>query len=114
MPSCPPKREAQKTSIFSGVTDFISQDFMVTESMGPIYDRTSEHLGTTDMLVIASRRALINAAKALREKGETSRPQLPAELLIRWAIRSALDQSASVHAARRSSHCDCRREMKLR
>jgi len=37
--------------------------------MGPIYDRTSEHLGTTDMLVIASRRALINAAKALRDHG---------------------------------------------
>ncbi len=39
------------------------------ESMGPIYNRTEEHLGTTDMMIIASRRKLIQAAKELRAKG---------------------------------------------
>jgi phenylpropionate dioxygenase-like ring-hydroxylating dioxygenase large terminal subunit len=44
------------------------QDCAVQESMGPIYDRTQEHLGTTDALIIATRRCLINAAKALRDQ----------------------------------------------
>jgi hypothetical protein len=38
--------------------------------MGPIYDRTQEHLGTSDAMVIRTRRRAINAAKALRDTGE--------------------------------------------
>jgi hypothetical protein len=45
------------------------QDPMAQESMGPVYDRTEEHLGTTDSMIIRTRRMLINAAKALRENG---------------------------------------------
>jgi hypothetical protein len=43
----------------------------VTESMGPIMDRSKEHLGTTDALIIKTRRKLIAAARALRERGVT-------------------------------------------
>ena len=46
------------------------QDQAVTESMGPIYDRTREHLGTSDAMVIRTRRRLIEAAKALRDRDE--------------------------------------------
>lgn len=45
------------------------QDRAMTETMGTIYDRTQEHLGTTDAMVIFVRRQLINAARALREEG---------------------------------------------
>jgi len=45
------------------------QDRAMTETMGTIYDRTQEHLGTTDAMVIFVRRQLINAAKGLREQG---------------------------------------------
>jgi phthalate 4,5-dioxygenase oxygenase subunit len=45
------------------------QDRAMTETMGPIYDRTQEHLGTTDAMVILVRRRLIDAARALREQG---------------------------------------------
>ena len=45
------------------------QDRAMTETMGPIYDRTQEHLGTTDAMVIFMRRCLINAARALGEAG---------------------------------------------
>jgi phthalate 4,5-dioxygenase len=41
----------------------------MTETMGPIYDRTQEHLGTTDAMVIQVRRQLINAATVLRDQG---------------------------------------------
>jgi phthalate 4,5-dioxygenase len=41
----------------------------MTETMGPIYDRTQEHLGTTDAMVIYVRRRLLEAARALRSHG---------------------------------------------
>jgi phenylpropionate dioxygenase-like ring-hydroxylating dioxygenase large terminal subunit len=45
------------------------QDRAMTETMGTIYDRTQEHLGTTDAMVILVRRQLLNAARALRDGG---------------------------------------------
>ncbi len=63
-------RVAQKGMSYSGITDFRSQDMMATESAGPIYDRTSEHLGSTDVAVIRMHRMLIRAAKALADYGE--------------------------------------------
>jgi nitrite reductase/ring-hydroxylating ferredoxin subunit len=46
-----------------------AQDPMAQETMGAIYDRTQEHLGTTDSLIIRTRRKLINAAKAFQATG---------------------------------------------
>jgi hypothetical protein len=37
--------------------------------MGPVYVRSREHLGTTDAMIIRTRRRVINAAKALRDNG---------------------------------------------
>ena len=45
------------------------QDPMAQETMGTIYDRTQEHLGTSDAMIIQTRRSLIKAAKALRDHG---------------------------------------------
>jgi len=61
--------EAQRTKRFSGVPSVNLQDKAALESMGPIADRTKEHLGTTDAMVIQVRRRLLNAAKALRDHG---------------------------------------------
>jgi phthalate 4,5-dioxygenase oxygenase subunit len=59
-------REAQSTwKSFTGIPGVRQQDMAVTESMGPIYDRSREHLGTTDALIIKTRRKLIATAKAL-------------------------------------------------
>src|SRR6185312_9545839 len=58
-------RELQKTTFYTGITDFGTQDLAATESMGPIYDRTQEHLGTTDKAIIRMRQILISAAKDL-------------------------------------------------
>jgi phthalate 4,5-dioxygenase oxygenase subunit len=54
---------------YSGIRGIRQQDAAVTGSMGAIYDRSREHLGTTDALIIRTRRRLINAAKALRDQG---------------------------------------------
>jgi phthalate 4,5-dioxygenase oxygenase subunit len=64
-------RDVQRNETFTGIPDFNSQDLMATESMGPIYDRSQEHLGTTDRAVIRMRRILLDAAKRLAEDGTT-------------------------------------------
>jgi phthalate 4,5-dioxygenase len=63
-------RDTQRSGIFSGVSDFVSQDLMVTESMGPIYDRTQEQLGSTDRAISRMRHLLISAARGLAEGKE--------------------------------------------
>jgi phenylpropionate dioxygenase-like ring-hydroxylating dioxygenase large terminal subunit len=64
-------REAQRTTSFTGIDGVSTQDQAITESMGPVCDRTNEHLGTSDAMVIRTRRALLRAARALREHGTT-------------------------------------------
>ena len=63
-------RDAQKTTSFTGIAGIHQQDQAITESMGPIIDRTEEHLGSSDAMVIRTRRRALNAAKALRDRGE--------------------------------------------
>ena len=41
----------------------------MTESMGTIDDRTQEHLGTSDSMIIRTRRQLTSVARALRDAG---------------------------------------------
>ncbi|MBV9329470.1 MAG: Rieske 2Fe-2S domain-containing protein [Chloroflexi bacterium] len=56
---------------YTGIPGIHTQDQAVTESMGPIYDRTSERLGTSDVMVIRVRRRLIEAARAFADRGLT-------------------------------------------
>ncbi|MGH2520579.1 MAG: Rieske 2Fe-2S domain-containing protein, partial [Chloroflexota bacterium] len=68
-------REAQRRREggvgYTGITGIGVQDAAMTWSMGPIYDRRREHLGTTDTMVIKVRRRLIAAARALADSGAT-------------------------------------------
>jgi hypothetical protein len=43
------------------------QDRAIQESMGPIYDRRKEHLGTADGAVIAARRNLLKLAREVEQ-----------------------------------------------
>ena len=67
-------RELQKTETFSGVRGIREQDGCVTLGMGPIVDRTKEHLGTADMAVIALRRILLREAKQMQNGEEPFGP----------------------------------------
>jgi nitrite reductase/ring-hydroxylating ferredoxin subunit len=63
-------REAQKSGLnYTGINGIFQQDQCVTESMGPVYMRNQEHLGTSDQMIIRTRRRVIAAAKALRDEG---------------------------------------------
>jgi phthalate 4,5-dioxygenase len=78
-------RELQKSGIsYTGIKGIAVQDIAVQESMGPIYDRTKEHLGTSDTAIIAARRRLMSAARGLPHG--TSPPGLdPASQRVRAA-----------------------------
>ena len=62
-------RERQKNCNFSGLENVTPiQDAAMQESMGPIVDRTKEHLGASDAAVIAMRRRLFHAAREFSEQ----------------------------------------------
>jgi phthalate 4,5-dioxygenase oxygenase subunit len=56
-------REAMKSRGFSGIFGTRTQDHAVQETMGAIYDRTREHLGTSDRAIIAMRRLLADSVR---------------------------------------------------
>ncbi|HXV48213.1 MAG TPA: Rieske 2Fe-2S domain-containing protein [Candidatus Binatia bacterium] len=59
-------RQMQKRINFTGIEDFLNHDACATESMGPIFDRSKEHLGVSDKAVIAVRKFLLTAIKELQ------------------------------------------------
>ncbi len=63
-------REAQHANTtYTGIDNIHMQDQAVTESMGPITDHAFEHLAPSDQMVARTRRRLLQAARALRDKG---------------------------------------------
>jgi phenylpropionate dioxygenase-like ring-hydroxylating dioxygenase large terminal subunit len=63
-------RQAQKDWVsYTGIRGIRQQDMAMTESMGLIMDRSHEHLGTTDALIIRTRRRMLACARALAEGG---------------------------------------------
>ncbi|RKP53764.1 hypothetical protein D7S86_16025 [Pararobbsia silviterrae] len=61
-------RAAMAAGHFSGFPGrhIYEEDFVVQEAMGPIVDRTREYLGSSDKVIIHTRRAMIGAARALQ------------------------------------------------
>jgi phenylpropionate dioxygenase-like ring-hydroxylating dioxygenase large terminal subunit len=62
-------RELQRQGPYSGIQEFWAQDAAMQESMGAIYDRSREHLGTSDAFVIRMRDRLLRAAQSLQDQG---------------------------------------------
>lgn len=62
-------REKQRTkAVYSGLdASFPIQDACAVESMGPITDRSQEHLGVSDTQVVALRRFLLDAVRGFQE-----------------------------------------------
>jgi hypothetical protein len=56
---------------FTGIQGIHLQDQAITESEGLLYDRSSEHLASSDMMIIRVRRRLLMAARALADQGLT-------------------------------------------
>ncbi|HET9488600.1 MAG TPA: Rieske 2Fe-2S domain-containing protein [Methylomirabilota bacterium] len=62
-------RQVQKTETFTGIEGVNTQDRAIQESMGPIVDRSQEHLGPADKAIIQARRLLLQAVKTVRDGG---------------------------------------------
>jgi phenylpropionate dioxygenase-like ring-hydroxylating dioxygenase large terminal subunit len=54
---------------YTGLPNVHIEDQAITESMGTLLDRGQEHLGSSDAMIIRTRRRLLAAATALSERG---------------------------------------------
>ena len=70
-------RQMQRTHNYTGLPGNRCQDQAVTESMGPIVDRSKEHLGAADTAIIVMRRLLMRMARRLQEGVEPELVQHP-------------------------------------
>lgn len=73
-------REAQASASYSGLTGVQLQDQAVVESMGPIVDRTREHLSVSDRMIVVTRKRLLKALAA-HAAGEGAPPAADPRLL---------------------------------
>ncbi|HYY88397.1 MAG TPA: aromatic ring-hydroxylating dioxygenase subunit alpha, partial [Chloroflexota bacterium] len=62
--------EQQSTTYIGIGRDFNTHDTWATEGAGAIQDRTTEHLGSQDKAIIASRRMLLDALRTLEQGGD--------------------------------------------
>jgi hypothetical protein len=63
-------RGAQRSGqIFSGVTEVLTQDQAVVESMGPIVDHSLEHFVSSDQMVARTRRRMLRALQRFLKDG---------------------------------------------
>ena len=64
-----PDEQLTQTYLGMGEDDINIHDQWAVESMGPIQDRTREHLGTSDKVIMANRRTLLKAIEAVQSGG---------------------------------------------
>ncbi len=67
-------RQAMKEGHWTGIVGRGNayEDFVVQESMGPIVDRSKEHLGSCDLVILRARSMLLRAVEKYKAIGETS------------------------------------------
>ncbi|MDE3075328.1 MAG: Rieske 2Fe-2S domain-containing protein, partial [Chloroflexota bacterium] len=83
-------RQDQKTNTWTGIQGIRVQDMAVQEDQrGPISDRTREHLGTTDLGVIATRRLLLKQIRDLQQGIEPPQPHNPRAFHVRSLAANA-------------------------
>ena len=73
-------RAAMKAGNFTGIAGIPNQDIAMWEGMGPISDRSSERVGASDVAVVAFRRLMVEAARAMQNGGPaigTTSPRVP-------------------------------------
>lgn len=64
-----PEEQRTRTYLGMGEDDINLHDQWAVESMGPVQDRTREHLGTSDKVIMANRRTLLKAIETVRGGG---------------------------------------------
>lgn len=97
-------REVQRRQTYTGIKGVNTQDLAVQESMGPVVDRSREHLGSSDKAIIAYRRVLLDVLRDFEQGVEplgvdpkTYRKVRSADIVIPKDVRwqEVADQSAA-------------------
>jgi phthalate 4,5-dioxygenase len=70
-------RDLQKRQTFTGITGINTQDFALQECMETVTDRTKEHLGRSDRVIVLLRKLLLDSVSRV-ERGEAPRGIDPA------------------------------------
>jgi phthalate 4,5-dioxygenase oxygenase subunit len=70
-------RDLQKRQTFTGITGINTQDFALQECMETVTDRTKEHLGRSDRVIVLLRKLLLESVNRV-ERGEAPRGIDPA------------------------------------
>ena len=65
-----PDEQRTRTYLGMGEEDINLHDQWAVESMGAIADRTREHLGTSDKVIMANRRVLLSAIQTVQQGGQ--------------------------------------------
>jgi phthalate 4,5-dioxygenase oxygenase subunit len=77
------REELKRNESYGGMgLYFPAQDAFAIETQGAIQDRTKEHLGSTDIVIIGVRKALLKAIKQMQDGGEAP-----------WLQRNATDNA---------------------
>ena len=63
------REKQRRKDTFTGIEGVHIQDQAVTESEGPIFDRSKEHLGSSDAMIMRTRRRLMKSATYRRLPG---------------------------------------------
>ena len=74
-----PAEQRTRTFLGMGEDDINLHDQWAVESMGAIQDRTREHLGSSDKVIMANRRMLLKAIETVRNSGTPPMVLTPAE-----------------------------------
>jgi phthalate 4,5-dioxygenase len=74
-----PEEQLTQTYLGMGEDDINVHDQWAVESMGAIQDRTREHLGTSDKVIMANRRVLLKAIEAVQAGGSAPGVADPAQ-----------------------------------
>jgi phenylpropionate dioxygenase-like ring-hydroxylating dioxygenase large terminal subunit len=89
-------RQRQKTVNYTGLDESNPlQDGAIQETMGPILDRTVEHLGSADAMIIRVRRRLLEVVRAHRDDAETPPGVDQPDLYRRRGVQLTLAQGAN-------------------
>ncbi|MEE8519386.1 MAG: Rieske 2Fe-2S domain-containing protein [Dehalococcoidia bacterium] len=99
-------RDVQRNETFTGIWGVNTQDHAVQESMGPVSDRSIEHLGPADKAIIVMRKQLFQGVRVLQDGGDPAGTGasyyhlvaadrvLPADVDYREELRSRMYQTA--------------------
>jgi phthalate 4,5-dioxygenase len=94
-------RGVQATQTYTGIENGSTQDAAIQESMGAIFDRTQEHLGTTDLAIISLRNLYLAGVRALMEGAEPDLPN-PGTSFRARSVSAVLDRSVAFDEGRRA------------